>query len=258
MTETPLPATTETAPALSVSDLRKSYRLGKESIPVLQGLSLEVAAGELVAIMGPSGSGKTTLLNCIAAIDKPDEGAVELAGAAVDYGSEKARTLLRRRDIGIVFQFFNLIPTLSVRENIALPQQIAGSARAAREARVTDLLDRVGLNARAGHLPHQLSGGEMQLVSIARALVHRPALLLADEPTGNVNPAIGRSILQTLRDTVREEGTSVLLVTHSPEHAAWADRICFLKDGVIAGTVTQSGGPENLAPIYAELQRLGI
>lgn len=258
MTETPLPATTETAPALSVSDLRKSYRLGKESIPVLQGLSLEVAAGELVAIMGPSGSGKTTLLNCIAAIDKPDGGAVELAGAAVDYGSEKARTLLRRRDIGIVFQFFNLIPTLSVRENIALPQQIAGSASAAREARVTDLLDRVGLKGRAGHLPHQLSGGEMQLVSIARALVHRPALLLADEPTGNVNPAIGRSILQTLRDTVREEDTSVLLVTHSPEHAAWADRICFLKEGVIAGTVTQSGGPENLAPIYAELQRLGI
>ncbi|CAN0529940.1 unnamed protein product, partial [Laminaria digitata] len=248
----------ESAPALCVSDLRKSYELGKDSIPVLQGLSLDVQPGEMVAIMGPSGSGKTTLLNCIAAIDRPDGGGVDLAGNPVDYRSEKARTLLRRRDIGIVFQFFNLIPTLTVRENIALPQQIAGGARKEREARVTDLLERVGLNARSGHLPHQLSGGEMQLVSIARALVHRPALLLADEPTGNVNPAVGRSILQTLRDTVREERISVLLVTHSPEHAAWADRICFLKEGVIAGSVTQTGGPENLAPIYAELQRLGI
>lgn len=264
MTEAPTPSTVDTAaatdvaPALRVSELRKSYALGKDSIAVLQGLSLTVEAGELVAIMGPSGSGKTTLLNCIAAIDQPDDGTVDLAGNPVDYGSEKSRTLLRRRDIGIVFQFFNLIPTLSVRENIALPQQIAGAARSERDARVSDLLERVGLNARSSHLPHQLSGGEMQLVSIARALVHRPALLLADEPTGNVNPAIGRSILQTLRDTVREEGTSVLLVTHSPEHAAWADRICFLKDGVIAGSLAQSGGPENVAPIYAELQRLGI
>jgi len=258
MTDSPPAPTADTSPALNVAGLRKSYRLGKDSIPVLQGLSLDVQPGEMVAIMGPSGSGKTTLLNCIAAIDRPDDGAVEIAGAPIDYRSERARTLLRRRDIGIVFQFFNLIPMLSVRENIALPQQIAGGARAEREARVSDLLERVGLNARSGHLPHQLSGGEMQLVSIARALVHRPALLLADEPTGNVNPAIGRSILQTLRDTVREENTSVLLVTHSPEHAAWADRICFLKEGVIAGSVIQSGGPENLAPIYAELQRLGI
>ena len=154
MTDSPTLSTTETSPALSVTGLRKSYELGKDSIPVLQGLSLDVQAGELVAIMGPSGSGKTTLLNCIAAIDRPDDGGVELAGTAIDYGSERARTLLRRRDIGIVFQFFNLIPTLSVRENIALPQQIAGGARDEREARVTDLLERVGLNARSAHLPH--------------------------------------------------------------------------------------------------------
>ena len=121
-----------------------------------------------------------------------------------------------------------------------------------------ELLQRVGLDARRGHLPHQLSGGETQLVSIARAHVHQPAMLLADEPTGNVNPAVGRSILQTLRDTVREENTSVLLVTHSPEHAAWADRVCFLKDGAIAGSVSQSDDPQNLSGIYAELQRLGI
>lgn len=244
--------------ALNVSGLEKSYRLGSDAIPVLKGLELRVDRGDMIAIMGPSGSGKTTLLNCIAAIDAPDCGHVEIAGSAVNYGSERARTLLRRRDIGIVFQFFNLIPTLSVRENIALPQQIAGGARSETKKRVDGLIERVGLDKRRDHLPHQLSGGEMQLVSIARALVHRPALLLADEPTGNVNPAVGRAILQTLRDTVAEEETSVLLVTHSPEHAAWADRVCFLKDGVIAGTVTQDKGPEEMTGIYAELQRLGI
>lgn len=245
-------------PALRVSALAKAYRLGEERIPVLEGLSIEVGDGEMVAIMGPSGSGKTTLLNCIAAIDAPDSGTVALAGEAVDYGSESARTLVRRHKIGIVFQFFNLIPTLSVRENIALPLQIAGRRGRDETARIDGLIERVGLERRRNHLPHQLSGGEMQLVSIARALVHRPALLLADEPTGNVNPAIGRSILQTLRDTVRDEATSVLLVTHSPEHAAWADRICFLKNGQIAGALTQAGAPDDVAPIYAELQRLGI
>ena len=214
MTDSPTLSTTETSPALSVTGLRKSYELGKDSIPVLQGLSLDVQAGELVAIMGPSGSGKTTLLNCIAAIDRPDDGGVELAGTAIDYGSERARTLLRRRDIGIVFQFFNLIPTLSVRENIALPQQIAGGARDEREARVTDLLERVGLNARSAHLPHQLSGGEMQLVSIARALVHRPALLLADEPTGNVDDAIAVRLLY-LFEELNRMGTTVVIATHN-------------------------------------------
>lgn len=245
-------------PALQVSALAKAYRLGDERIPVLRGLTLDIAAGEMVAIMGPSGSGKTTLLNCVAAIDAPDSGTVALAGRPVDYGSERARTLLRRNSVGIVFQFFNLIPTLTVRENVALPQQISGSAAAQRNERVEQLLERIGLAGRRDHLPHQLSGGEMQLVSIARALVHRPALLLADEPTGNVNPAIGRSILQTLRESVRDEGTSVLLVTHSPDHAAWADRVCFLKDGMIAGSVTQRSGPEDTSAIYDELQRLGI
>jgi putative ABC transport system ATP-binding protein len=201
-TETDTPAR-YAADALSVSGLVKAYRPGDERIPVLQGLSLTVGRGEFVAIMGPSVSGKTTLLNCIAGIDTPDEGEVTLAGTPVDYRSERSRTMLRRRDIGIVFQFFNLIPTLTVRENIALPLQISGRIRDENNERIDALLSRVGLDARRDHLPHQLSGGEMQLVSIARALVHEPALLLADEPTGNVNPAIGRSILQTLRETVR-------------------------------------------------------
>ena len=256
MAPTDGPTDTDVPPALRVAGLTKSYRLGEDRILVLKGLSLEVGAGELVAIMGPSGSGKTTLLNCVAAIDTPDAGVVELGGTAIDYSSETARTAIRRHGIGIVFQFFNLIPTLTVRENIALPLQI--SRHGTPGDRIDDLLVRVGLEKRRGHLPHQLSGGEMQLVSIARALVHRPALLLADEPTGNVNPAIGRSILETLRETAREEETSVLIVTHSPEHAAWADRVCFLKDGVIAGSVVQTAGADNMLAVYAELQRLGI
>ena len=241
---------------LDVSGLVKSYRLGDETIAVLKGLSLQVGSNELVAIMGPSGSGKTTMLNCIAAIDTPDDGQISISGTPVDYSSERARTMLRRRDIGIVFQFFNLIPTLTVHENIGLPVRISGTR--ADSKRIDALIERVGLSARRNHLPHQLSGGEMQLVSIARAMIHQPALLLADEPTGNVNPAVGRAILQTLRDTARDEHTSILLVTHSPEHAAWADRVCFLKDGVIEAEIAQPGDSEDPAPIYAELQRLEI
>jgi putative ABC transport system ATP-binding protein len=243
---------------LRVRGLYKSYRLGDERLPVLEGMSLDLDAGEMVAIMGPSGSGKTTLLNCISGIDRPDEGTVEIAGDPVDYRSERARTAVRRERIGMVFQFFNLVPTLTVRENIALPFLIMRRNGADTAARVAMLLAEVGLEARAGHYPFQLSGGEMQLVSIARALVHRPALLLADEPTGNVNPAVGRSIMNTLRDTARREGAGVLLVTHSAEHAAWADRVCFLRDGVIAAERIHRGEAENVRPIHDQLAALGI
>ena len=243
---------------LRVRGLFKSYRLGEERLPVLKGLTLALAPGEMVAIMGPSGSGKTTLLNCISGIDRPDEGTVEIAGDPVDYGSERSRTAVRRERIGMVFQFFNLVPTLTVRENIALPFLIMRRNGAASETRVATLLAEVGLDARARHYPFQLSGGEMQLVSIARALVHRPALLLADEPTGNVNPAVGRSIMNTLRDTARREGAGVLLVTHSAEHAAWADRVCFLRDGAIAAERTHGGDADNVRPIHDQLAALGI
>jgi len=245
-------------PGLRVRGLFKSYRLGEERLPVLKGLTLELAAGEMVAIMGPSGSGKTTLLNCISGIDRADEGTVEIAGDPVDYGSERARTAVRRRRIGMVFQFFNLVPTLTVRENIALPFLIMRQNGAETAARVSTLLAEVGLEARARHYPFQLSGGEMQLVSIARALVHRPALLLADEPTGNVNPAVGRSIMNTLRDTARREGASILLVTHSAEHAAWADRVCFLRDGTIAAERVHGGDAGDVRPIHDQLAALGI
>lgn len=243
---------------VSVRGLRKSYRLGDEQIDVLRGLSLELAAGEMVAIMGPSGAGKTTLLNCLSAIDTPDAGDIAISGKPVDFGSQAARTRLRRHDLGIVFQFFNLVPTLTVRENVELPIMIARRKGPGTDSDVDEILCQTGLMARANHRPHQLSGGEMQLTSIARALVHRPAALLADEPTGNVNPVVGRSIMATLRKTARAKNTAVLLVTHSAEHAAWADRVCFLKDGHIAGECRHGGDTENVRPIHEKLLALGI
>ena len=243
---------------LDIHKLSKSYQLGERKIQVLKQLSLSVGAGEIVVIMGPSGSGKTTLLNCISGIDSPDEGELKIKGETVDLQSEKQRTLLRRHQLGVVFQFFNLIPTLDVKENIALPFLIANNKQPGNDLRVDEMIQTVGLYQRKNHYPYQLSGGEMQLVSIARALVHRPGLLLADEPTGNVNPNIGRSIMEILRNTVKQQNTSVLMVTHSPEHAAWADRICFLKDGSIQGELKQNAEIENVAPIFNRLLELDI
>lgn len=246
------------APLLRVTGLCKSYRLGQRSLPVLDDLNLGVDAGELVVIMGPSGSGKSTLLNCLSAIDVPDAGTVSLGGEPLDYASEAARTRLRREQVGMVFQFFNLIPTLSVRENVLLPRMIRGAVGPDDRARADRLLEQIGLGARARHLPSQLSGGEMQLTSIARALIHAPRLLLADEPTGNVNPRIAEGILETLAATAAAAGAAVLMVTHSPEHAAWADRVCFLKDGRIAATLRQGRQRDRVAPIHERLVSLGI
>lgn len=245
-------------PLLSMENLAKEYRLGNERVPVLQNLSLDVRAGEMVVIMGPSGSGKTTLLNCISGIDTPDSGEVRIDGTTVDFSSESMRTLLRRTRIGMVFQFFNLIPSLNVEENVGLPFLITQNTAEYRGERIQRLLEEVGMERRSKHLPFQLSGGEMQLVSIARALVHRPDLLLADEPTGNVNPNVGRRIMGILRNTAKREHTGVLMVTHSPEHAAWADRVCFLKNGAIAAELDHDGDFENPAPIHAHLLELGI
>lgn len=244
--------------AVRVTGLHKGYRLGREPLPVLCSLDLQVGVGEMVVIMGPSGSGKTTLLNCLSAIDVPDRGAVEVGGRLIDYASDRARTLLRRKQVGMVFQFFNLIPTLTVRENIALPFLVAGARGKEYDTHVDSMLERVGMVHRSQHYPQQLSGGEMQLTSIARALVHRPGLLLADEPTGNVNPAVGRAIVNILRETAGEQGTSIVMVTHGAEYAAWADRICFLKEGVIADELNQCGRSESIAPIYDRLLALEI
>jgi len=243
---------------LEVQNLHKHYLLGERNISVLQGLNVSVGKGEIVVVMGPSGSGKTTLLNCVSGIDIPDSGEVKINGELIDLNSARERTLLRRSHIGIVFQFFNLIPTLTVRENISLPFLIAQRKGEEVESRIEAMLETVGLTQRKSHYPYQLSGGEMQLVSIARALVYSPGLLLADEPTGNVNPNVGRSIMDILRATAKQLDTSVLMVTHNPEHAAWADRICFLKEGIIQSEHQQNGEVSKVLPIHEKLLALGI
>jgi putative ABC transport system ATP-binding protein len=242
--------------ALHVRDVVKNYALGESSLEVLRGVSLDVPRGQVCAVMGPSGVGKSTLLNCIAGLDVPDGGRIEVLGRDVAALDEEGRTLLRRRHVGIVYQFFNLVPTLSARENVMLPYLI-DSARPDQGA-VTTALGRVGMSGRADHLPAQLSGGEMQLVSIARAIVRRPALLLADEPTGNVNVATGRRIMALLAEVAREAECAMLLVTHSPEDAARADRVVFMKDGALCADAEIIGPAVSSPAIHERLQALGI
>jgi putative ABC transport system ATP-binding protein len=240
---------------LSVRGLSKSYGLGEAQIAVLRGVDLDVGPGEMCAVMGPSGAGKSTLLHLIAGLDEPDEGSVEVLGTRLSGLDDRTRTVIRRDKIGIVYQFFNLVSNLTAIENVLLPYYIAEEApdRAAAER----ALERVGMAKRAEHLPAQLSGGEMQLVSIARALVRKPGLVLADEPTGNVNVATGKRILALLREVLKETGSSLLMVTHNPEDAARSDRVVFMKDGLIPPEAALSG-PLDVAEVHRQLRELGI
>ena len=212
---------------LKVRDLSKSYG-GARSRVVLCDIALDIARGEYIAIMGESGVGKSTLLNLIAGLEVPDTGTVELDGAGVTALDDTERTLLRRDRIGFVFQAFHLLPHLTVAQNVALPLSLAGTGRQQAVARVGDLLAAVGLADAAGSYPRELSGGEMQRAAIARALVHRPQLLLADEPTGNLDPETARSILALLRQQVKNAAGAGILVTHSAAAAATADRVLTL------------------------------
>jgi len=218
-------------PALRLRGIERSFREGGEIRSVLRGLNLDVPAGEFVALLGPSGSGKSTLLNLIAGIDVPDAGLVEVDGVGVHTLSERQRTLLRRDRMGFIFQFFNLIPTLTVEENLLLSLELAGLASAEGVARARMLLAEVGLAGREHSWPDRLSGGEMQRVALARAVVHRPALVLADEPTGNLDRRTGERVLDLLVSLVRESGTTLIMVTHSEGAAARADRVFELVDG---------------------------
>jgi putative ABC transport system ATP-binding protein len=240
---------------LSVRGLTKSYGLGEAQIAVLRGVDLDVAPGEMCAVMGPSGAGKSTLLHLVAGLDEPDAGTIEVLGTSLRGLDDRARTLIRRDKIGIVYQFFNLVSNLTAIENVLLPYYIADLTpdRTAAER----ALDRVGMAKRADHLPAQLSGGEMQLVSIARALVRKPGLVLADEPTGNVNVATGKRILALLREVLKETGSSLLMVTHNPEDASRSDRVVFMKDGVIPPEAALSG-PVDVAEVHHRLRELGI
>jgi len=211
----------------------KSYPEGGRLHEVLTGVDLEIGSGELVALLGPSGCGKSTLLNLIAGLDAPGDGRIEVVGENIASLDEAARTRLRRDRIGFVFQFFNLVPTLTVFENLMLPLELAGRADKAGEERAAALLDRVGLLDRRTSFPDVLSGGQQQRVAIARALVHEPALILADEPTGNLDEASAEVVLELLESAVREAGVTLVMATHSRQAASIADRILRIHAGRI-------------------------
>ena len=217
--------------ALQVSRVIKSYG----STEVLRGVSLSLEPGERVALMGPSGSGKSTLLNCIGGIDRPDEGSIEIAGEPLGGLDEDGLCRLRRETVSTVFQFFHLLPTLSASENIEFPLQLQGVLPRERDRRVRELIEEVGLSHRAAAMPHELSGGEMQRVAIARALVIEPRLILADEPTGNLDSATGESILDLLATLGDRHGTAMLVVTHSPQVTRICRRTLEMRDGALIG-----------------------
>ncbi len=218
------------APSISCRALRKVYA-GAEPVVALDGLDLEVPAGEFLALVGESGSGKSTLLHLVGGIDRPTSGEIRVAGRAIATLPEKDLVLYRRREVGMVFQFFNLLPHLTVRENVELPRRLDGGTDAGDRA--ATLLERVGLARRASAHPYELSGGEMQRVAIARALGTGARLLLADEPTGNLDSRNGQQVLTLLDEIRRERGVTLLLATHSAAAAARADRVVAVKDGRI-------------------------
>jgi putative ABC transport system ATP-binding protein len=221
------------ASLLQLRGLTRSYTEGERTRVVLAGIDLEVRAGECVALLGRSGSGKSTILNLIGGIDRPDAGEVWIGGTNLTTLPERERTLFRRQHLGFVYQFYNLIPTLSVEENLLLPLELNGWQAEAARAAATQLLTEVGLADRGGAFPDRLSGGEQQRVAIARALIHEPTLVLADEPTGTLDAETGRSVLELFNRLLRGRGKTLLIVTHSREVTRFADRVLTLEDGRI-------------------------
>ena len=221
---------------LEAKQLRKQYRMGEHSVDALAGVDFQVQQGEFVAIMGPSGSGKSTLLHLLGGLDSPSAGQIVLVGQNYSELSETQATLARRHHVGFVFQFFNLLPTLTAEENVLLPVIIDGKDPRKYAERLNQLLDLVGLSERRQHKPDQLSGGEQQRVAIARALITSPAILLADEPTGNLDSKSGTVVMKLLRLSVDELNQTIVIVTHDPKAAAYADRVVFLRDGQIVTT----------------------
>jgi lipoprotein-releasing system ATP-binding protein len=218
--------------ALELKKIQHSFVQGGQKLDILRGASLSVAQGEIVALLGPSGCGKTTLLQIAGLLETPKGGEVHIAGKKAT-AADSVRTMMRRRQIGFVYQFHHLLPDFTAHENLLLPQYVAGVSASLARKRADELLERVGLRLRASHYPSQMSGGEQQRVAIARALVNNPALLLADEPTGNLDPETAEHVFRLMLDTIRAQGTGALIVTHNADLAARMDRVLRVKDGTV-------------------------
>ncbi|HTH15403.1 MAG TPA: ABC transporter ATP-binding protein [Magnetospirillum sp.] len=216
---------------LRLESIKRSFAQGKDVLHVLNGADLTIQPGEIVALVGPSGAGKSTLLHIAGLLERPDEGEVWLAGEACGKLGDDRRTALRRSHLGFVYQYHHLLPEFSALENVVLPQMIAGKVKAKAEERGLELLDRLGLKARADHRPGQLSGGEQQRVAICRALANNPKVLLADEPTGNLDPNTAEAVFQELIGLVRSSGVAALIATHNPELALRMDHVVRMQDG---------------------------
>jgi putative ABC transport system ATP-binding protein len=231
--------------AVTASALTRTYGEGDSAVHALRGVSLDLPSGQFTAVMGPSGSGKSTLMHLLAGLDTPSSGTVSVAGKDITNMKDRELTRLRRKHIGFVFQSFNLLPTLSAEENIVLPLAIAGKRPPADE--INTLIARVGLEERRDHRPAELSGGQQQRVAIPRALITRPTVLFADEPTGNLDSESGAGILQLLRDAVEIDGQTTLMVTHDPRAAEIADRVLYLADGRVVADLEQPTEADILA-----------
>lgn len=248
-------------PILEAQSLRKQYRLGEHIVDALIGVDFVVEKGEFVAIMGPSGSGKSTLLHLLGGLDTSSDGEINLAGQRLSVLDDDQITLVRRRNVGFVFQFFNLLPTLTTEENVALPLIIDGQNLRQHQSHIGAMLKLVGLSDRARHKPDQLSGGEQQRVAIARALASQPAIVLADEPTGNLDSKTGQAIMDLLRQSCDELGQTIVVVSHDPRAASYADRVVFLGDGRIVGEVRFEGEDDTrqrLRAIMDAMERLQL
>jgi putative ABC transport system ATP-binding protein len=222
------------APAIEATDLVREYRMGEETVRALDGLTLRLDGGQFVSVVGPSGAGKSTLLHVIGALDAPDSGRIVVSGSDIGSLSDDEQSEFRRRTIGFIFQFFNLVPTMSAWENVALPRLLDGTSLRRSKADAVALLDRVGLGNRAGHRPSELSGGQMQRVAIARSLIMDPRIVLADEPTGNLDSHTGAAILGLLAELAHDDsGRLVLMVTHDTKAAEFADTTVTVRDGRI-------------------------
>jgi len=245
------------ATVLQTTGLRKQYQMGEVTVDALQSVDFVVQQGEFVAIMGPSGAGKSTLLHLMGGLDTPSDGDIVLGGKRLAHLSDDEITIVRRRQVGFIFQFFNLLPTLTAAENVALPLLIDGKRIEDYATRIDELLDLVGLSGRRDHKPDQLSGGEQQRVAIARAFVNDPKIVLADEPTGNLDSKSGTTVLELLRRTCKDLNATVVMVTHDPRAASYADRVIFLKDGQIVRELLPSDkghSPQEIMDVMAELE----